>query len=226
MRIRHLHAWDLSTHAARAVQEDLADQVRIEALGPVRTVAGCDLSFVKGDPRVWAGVVVMEVDTLEVLEEAWAASEATFPYVPGFLSFREIPPLVPLFEGLRNTPDAVICDGHGIVHPRRLGLAAHLGLVLDIPCVGCAKSPFVGEWEAPETARGSTSPITLDGAQVGTVLRSRDGVKPVFVSPGHRADIPGSLALVERCLTRYRLPETTRAAHQLVNRVRKGMPTR
>jgi deoxyribonuclease V len=115
-----------------------------------------------------------------------------------------------------------VCDGHGIAHPRRLGLAAHLGLVLDLPSVGCAKTPFVGDWEEPGEARGSRSPLVLDGETVGTVLRTRDRVKPVFVSPGHRIDREGAVELVERCLTGVRLPETTRRAHQLVNRVRKA----
>lgn len=222
MNIRRLHPWNLSVEDARAVQEDLAGQVRLEPLGEVKRVAGCDLSFVAGDPRVWAGVVVLDAETLEVVEEAWAVSESTFPYVPGYLSFREIPPLVPLFESLAHPPDAVICDGHGIAHPRRLGLAAHLGLILDLPCVGCAKTPFVGDWEEPGEARGAASPLTLDGERVGTVVRTRDRVKPVFASPGHRVDVPGAVDLIERCLTGFRLPETTRQAHQLVNRVRKS----
>lgn len=223
MLVRRRHEWEVSLGEAREIQRELASEVRLEPLeGEVGLVAGADLSFSRGDPMVHAGVVVLRLPGFEVVESVHLSRESRFPYVPGYLSFREIPPLVELFEGLRHTPDAVICDGQGLAHPRRLGLACHLGLLLDLSTVGCAKSHFVGEYQEPGEEKGARSPLVLDGEEVGVVLRSRSGVKPLFVSPGHRIDVPGAVSLVERCLGRYRQPETTRAAHGLVNRVRKA----
>jgi len=221
--VRRLHAWNLSYPEATQLQRELAGRLEHPPLqASPELVAGADVSFSRRDPVLHAGVVVLRLPELETVEERWVSREVAFPYVPGFLSFREIPPLVEVFEGLEQAPGAVICDGQGIAHPRGLGLAAHLGLLLQVPTVGCAKSRFVGEHEEPGTRRGAQAPLWLDGRQVGVVLRSRDGVKPLWVSPGHGVDLEGAVRLVEACLGRYRLPETTRRADALVNRVRKA----
>lgn len=223
MKVRHLHPWDLTFPEAAELQRRLAEQLEFPPLrGSVRTLAGADLSFSRRDPVLHAGIVVLALPGLEPIESVFTSMRVEFPYVPGYLSFREIPPLVGLFERLETTPDAVLCDGQGIAHPRGLGLAAHLGLLLDLPTVGCAKTRFVGEYAPPGPEKGDWSPLTLEGRVVGAALRTRTGVKPVFVSPGHKVDLEGALRLVQLATTRFRLPETTRQSHQLVNRVRRG----
>lgn len=227
MDVRRLHAWDLDRPDAAELQRELAGKLEHPPLGELpELVAGADVSFSKRDPMLHAGVVVLRLPGLETVEERWVSREVAFPYVPGFLSFREIPPLAEVFEGLETTPGAVICDGQGIAHPRGLGLAAHLGLLLGVPTVGCAKSRFVGEHAEPGRSRGARAPLLLEGREVGAVLRSRDGVKPLWVSPGHGVDLEGAVRLVEACLGRYRLPETTRRADALVNRVRRAAQAR
>lgn len=216
--------WELTPRKAIARQSELRSQVRSEPLdvGSLRTVAGCDLSSNRGRPEVWAGLVVLEAATFEVVDEAVVATTMTFPYVPGLLSFRELPPLLAAYERLTVAPDAILCDGHGYAHPRRLGLASHAGLLFDRPTVGCAKSRLIGEFDEPGTSRGSCSDLLDEGELIGQVVRTRDGVKPLFVSLGHRCRLQDAVELVLRCGRRHRLPEPTRLAHQLVNRARRG----
>ncbi|MBI5686462.1 MAG: endonuclease V [Verrucomicrobia bacterium] len=196
-----------------------------------RLVAGADVSYdfvptrfskgKKASEFLYAAVVVLELPSLRAVETASVAGRAEFPYVPGLLSFREIPPLLEAFRKLRVTPDAVLVDGQGIAHPRRCGLASHLGLVLDLPAVGCAKSRLIGEYREPGLRRGSTSALRDGGEIVGRVVRTRDGVAPLFVSVGHKISLDAAVALVLECAPRYRLPETTRQAHSLVNELRR-----
>lgn len=223
MDFAELHSWDLDYDQARALQESLAGRVdRTSVLGPWRTVAAADVSYNKFDPRLYAAVVVADATTGEVLERVGVASEARFPYIPGLLSFRESPAVLDAFRRLTVRPDVVICDGQGYAHPRRMGLACHLGLWLDVPTVGCAKSRFIGTHDEPGPRRGDRSPLLDDGETIGAVVRTRDRVSPVFVSVGHRCDLDGAVAAVLACATKYRLPDVSRLAHGYVNDLRRS----
>jgi deoxyribonuclease V len=211
-----LHSWNLSTTEAVALQKRLAsDVVREDRLGPVHRVAGVDVGYGKrgGDAR--AAVVVLELADLTVLESTTATRAVAFPYVPGLLSFREAPVAIEALGKLRVRPDLLLCDGQGIAHPRRLGIASHLGLLLDIPSVGVAKSRLFGTHEDPGPRRGDWVPLMDKGEVIGAVLRTRPGTKPVYVSIGHRVGLDTAVAFVMRCTTRFRLPETTRTADRL-----------
>jgi len=216
-----LHDWNLSPAEAQRLQEQLAARVDVSSPPPKpRLLGGADISYDRGDDRLYAAVVVLEAATLEVVEQADSVGRATYPYVPGLLSFREAPALIAAFERLKREPDVLICDGQGIAHPRRLGIASHLGLWLDLPTIGCAKSKLCGTYEEPGPNRGDRAPLFHKGELIGTVLRTRTNVRPVFVSPGHRCDLAGAERIVLEALGRYRLPIPTRAAHQAVNRLR------
>jgi deoxyribonuclease V len=223
MRVGHLHDWDLTIAEARALQGELAARVDTRSPPPAwSTLAAADVSYNRYDPLLHAAVVVVEADTLRVIERAGVSMRVTFPYVPGYLSFREVPPLLEAFRRLDAEPDVVLCDGQGLAHPRRLGLACHLGLWLDRPTVGCAKSRLIGTFDEPGPLRGARSPLVDRGEVVGAVLRSRDRTKPLFVSPGHRCDLEGAVGVVMACLRRTRLPEPARMAHDYVNALRRG----
>ena len=173
----------------------------------------------------YAAVVVLRVGTWEVIEQSGMIAEARFPYVPGLLSFREAPPVIEAFRKLTVRPDVLVCDGQGIAHPRRLGLASHLGLWLGIPTIGCAKSWLCGEYQEPGPERGDWSPLTDCGELIGAVVRTRTKVKPLYVSPGHLCDLDSAMATVLATATKYRQPITTRVAHDFVNALRrKGRP--
>ncbi len=212
--IRHLHRWDLTPAEAVALQQELRHKVRLEAdPGPVRRVAGVDVSCRGEEAR--AAVVVLSFPELRRVDQGLAEVPLTFPYVPGLLSFREGPAVLAAFERLTLWPDLVLFDGQGLAHPRRLGLACHLGLFLDLPSIGCAKSRLCGQHEEPGPERGDWTPLYDGGEILGAVLRSRPQVKPLYVSPGHRVDLKQAVHYVLACCTRYRLPETTRWAHRL-----------
>jgi len=224
VKSRHVHGWDLSCGEARALQERLRREVtRSGRLGKVRNVAGADVSWTKGGRKLFSGVVVMSLPGLEIVEEVWASSDACFQYVPGLLSFREIPGLLKAFEKLRCRPDVVICDGQGIAHPRRMGLASHLGLVLGLPTIGCAKSRLIGTFAEPGEEAGSRSPLKVGKEIVGAVLRTRSRVRPVFVSTGHKIGLERSVSIVTACCKGFRLPEPSRRAHQLAGRACAGV---
>ncbi|HEY1190271.1 MAG TPA: endonuclease V, partial [Gemmata sp.] len=178
-----LHDWPATEAEAVELQNALRNRVDVSAPppGPIALVAGCDIAYHRTEPRLFAAVVVLRVDDLSVVEERLVSREVTFPYVPGLLSFREVPALLELFVNLRHAPDAVMLDGQGIAHPRRFGLACHLGLWLDLPCVGCAKSWLIGDYTEPGRDAGAASPLTINGEEVGAVVRSATGVKPVYV---------------------------------------------
>jgi deoxyribonuclease V len=223
-RIEPLHAWDVTVAEAQAIQRRLRAAVRLEPLdlSCLRTVAGADLSFDRGADTVFAGFVVLALPGLEVVDRAGVRTTATFPYVPGLLSFREAPPLLEAWQQLRVRPDALICDGQGLAHPRRFGLACHVGLLLDLPCAGCAKRILVGTHAPVGEAPGERTPLRDRGETVGAALRLRAGVTPVYVSPGHRCDLESAVELVRRCAGATRVPETTRQAHLFVNQLRRG----
>jgi len=188
---------------------------------PVRLVAGADVAFTPDDHACIAGIVVWNVAEARMVEEAVARRPAKFPYVPGLLSFREAPAVLAAARKLKSEPDVFMFDGQGMAHPRRFGLACHVGVLLDRPSLGCAKSLLCGEPAVPAARRGSTRPLMHDGEQVGVILRTRDGVKPVFVSVGHRMTLEDAVAVVLACGGGFRLPEPTRLAHQLVTRERR-----
>lgn len=221
MRPAILHRWDLSIDQAKALQAQLAQQVRPETtFDPVavRTVAGVDVGF-RGDVAQ-AAVVVLTFPGLEPVDCARAEIQVTFPYVPGLLAFREGPSVLAALEGLHIWPDVFLFDAHGLAHPRRLGLAAHMGVVLDWPSIGCAKSRLTGHHEDPGETAGGWVPLLDAGQTIGAVVRSRRGVQPLYVSIGHRVDLPTAIAFVLRCTRGYRLPETTRYAHQVAGGAR------
>jgi deoxyribonuclease V len=213
-----------SVPEAREVQERLRSLVRHVALRPdrVRLAGAADVTFLGSKDMVAACIVVFDLATKTVLEEQAAVRRVRFPYVPGFLTFREGPPVLAAWEKLSLRPDVMLFDGHGIAHPRRLGIASHMGVLLDVPSVGCAKRRLVGEHVTPGLKKGDTAPLTLEGETVGAVVRTRAGVKPVFVSPGHRADLPSSVSLVLSLCSRYRIPDPARRAHQLTQEIRKA----
>jgi deoxyribonuclease V len=217
--VRHAFAVDLAR--ARALQETLRGRVREEPLrGRLRLVAGADASWSRESPWLFAAVVVLALPGLEVVETAGVRARARFPYVPGYLSFRELPAVLAAFERLRAVPDLIVYGGHGRAHPRRFGIASHLGVVLDLPTVGCAKSPLVGSFREPGARRGAHAPLVHEGERIGSALRTREGAKPVFVSVGHRVTLADARRLVLRLAPRFRLPEPIRAAHARVNALR------
>ena len=217
------HPWDLTPAAARVLQAELALAVdSTTPLSPWRTLAAADVSFDRGSEILYAAVVVVEAETFEVIERVGLESPARFPYVPGLLSFREAPALLEAFDRLKSRPDVVLCDGQGIAHPRRLGIASHLGLRLDLPTVGCAKSRLCGKYDEPGPDRGDRGPLVDGGEVVGAVLRTRPKVAPLFVSPGHRCDLESAVGLVLATTRKYRLPVPARLAHEYVNEVRRA----
>jgi deoxyribonuclease V len=224
MDFRPLHDWNVSQEEAKAIQNRLRGLVRVESLDvdAIRTVAGADISFDKGSDTVYAGFVVLRLPERTVVERAGVRTTAAFPYVPGLLSFREVPPLLEAWQKLSARPNALICDGQGLAHPRRFGIACHLGLLLDLPTIGCAKSILVGAHEPVGPAPGDHAPLAHQGETVGTALRTQAGVAPVFVSVGHRCDLESAVALVNRCAGPTRVPETTRHAHLFVNSLRRA----
>ncbi len=215
--------WPTTLPEARELQESLRKRVRLTPLSTrLRRVAGCDVSEDRAAGRVFAAVVVLSWPDLDRIEIATATRDARFPYVPGYLSFREGPLLDEAFARLSERPDLVMFDGQGIAHPRRCGLASHLGVLWDLPAVGCAKSRLVGDADEPGLSRGDWSSLVDRGELVGSVLRTRHGVKPMWVSPGHRIDHEGARRVVLEACTRFRLPETTRRAHLEVNVLRRA----
>lgn len=258
--MKKLHSWNLSYSQARDLQERLACKVRHTPLKSTpKTVAGIDCAFSKDGKRILAAVVVLQFGNFEVVETANAARKVTFPYIPGLLSFREAPVCIAAVEKLTNQPDVFIIDGQGIAHPRRLGLAAHLGLFFNKPTIGCAKSRLIGQFEEPPLQKGAytllthtktpehnaqrdgvaaspkggmgLSQNTIHNAQscpersrrgeiIGAVVRTRTNVKPLFVSVGHKCLLEEAIEITLACTTKYRLPEPTRLAHQLVGRLK------
>ena len=222
--IHHAHSWNVSPREAVAIQRELAGKVRQTPLPrPVETIAGIDVS-IRGDPGAGPGqalaqaaIVVLRFPSLEVVDRAVWRSEVPFPYVPGLLSFREMPVILPALERLSGRPDVLVTDSQGFAHPRRFGLACHLGVLLDRPAFGIAKSLFVGTFEAPAPEKGSRAALVdkKTGEVLGTVLRTRTNVKPVYVSVGHRITLEEAVALALACAPRYKIPEPTRQAHLL-----------
>ncbi|MDZ7754387.1 MAG: deoxyribonuclease V [Gammaproteobacteria bacterium] len=217
------HPWGVGPREARAIQERLRERVVTrDRLAGTERLAGVDVGFEEAGAVTRAAVVVLDSDTLEVVERSLVRRPTAFPYVPGLLSFREIPAILAALDGLTTPPQVLLCDGQGIAHPRRFGLAAHLGVLTDLPAVGVAKKRLVGSHGPVPQERGGWCSLEDDGQVIGAVLRTRQGVKPVYVSIGHRVSLETAVALVMSCTTRFRLPETTRAAHRLASVEKEG----
>ena len=222
MRVSELHRWDVSPAEARSIQRDLAELLVLAdtiGLDEVATVAGVDNGYVKrdGETTAHAAVVILSFPALDVLETVAAERRIDFPYVPGLLSFREAPAVLAAFAQVTITPDVLLFDGQGYAHPRRFGLASHLGLILDRPAVGCAKSRLVGEYEEPERVFGAATPLIDRGEVIGAAVRTRPRHKPLFVSPGHKMSIDGAVKLALACCRDGGfMPVPTRLAHEAV----------
>ncbi len=226
--MKKLHSWNLSYSQARELQTELSGKVQFTPLKKKpQLIAGLDCAFSKDGKRIFAVVIVLRLPQFELVETVNATRKVTFPYIPGLLSFREAPACLAAVEKLHNQPDVFIIDGQGIAHPRRLGLAAHLGLYLDKPTIGCAKSRLIGKYEEPLLEKGASSPLKDEkGKQntkseiIGAVLRTRKNVKPVFVSVGHKCLLEDAVRVVLDCVIKYRLPEPTRLAHQTLSKLK------
>lgn len=216
MQLAISHRWDLSTHEATALQAELAEKVLSHTTfdpSAVQTVAGVDVGFRKNVAH--AAIVVLSFPELCPVDQALGRAPVTFPYIPGLLAFREGPSVLNALEQLTTRPDLLIFDGHGVAHPRRMGLAAHMGVILDHPSIGCAKSRLIGIHDEPGPAVGDWVPLTDEGELIGAVVRSRAKVKPLYISVGHRVSLATAIDLVLQCTRGFRLPETTRLAHKL-----------
>jgi deoxyribonuclease V len=215
--------WDLTPREAIRAQEALRERVVLEdRFEMIRTVAGADLAFDPATNVAFAGVIVYRFPELQEMERRSARQKLRFPYVPGLLSFRESPVLLGAFARLRTEPDLILIDGHGLAHPRRFGIACHIGVLFDRPTIGCAKSLLVGDFEEPATRAGSSSPLIYHHQRVGTVLRTRDGVKPIFVTQGHCVALESAVRLVRACTDGFRIPRPTRQADHYVGELRRA----
>lgn len=218
MWIRHRHRWDVTAAEAVALQQRLRGEVvAVDRFSRVDTVAGVDVGFEERGTVTRAAVAVLSFPELKLREYAVARRPTGFPYVPGLLSFREIPAVLDALQRLERLPDMLLCDGQGRAHPRRFGIACHLGVLTDLPAIGVAKSRLVGTHAPLAETKGARQPLYDKGEEIGTVLRTRRGVRPLYISVGHRVALNTAVDFVLRCTTRYRLPETTRAAHKLAS---------
>ncbi|ADI65179.1 deoxyribonuclease V [Trichormus azollae] len=217
MKIDQSHTWPSTVEEARTIQETLRNLViTTDKLNtPIQHVAGVDVGFYHKMSR--AAVAVLSFPDLQIVETSLAYRPTSFPYIPGFLSFREIPAILDALEKIKTIPDIILCDGQGTAHRRRLGIACHLGVLIDIPIIGVAKSLLIGKHEELPEAKGSWQPLIHQNETVGAVLRTRSGVKPLYISSGHRISLPTAIDYVLCCTPKYRLPETTRIADKLAS---------
>ena len=219
-----LHRWDLKPAEARALQRELAPKVLLRPLPEAfRVLGAADLAYVAPANRLVAVVVTFQWPELSFLESTHVVTSITFPYISGLLSFREVPAVLAALGKLQYPPDVLLCDGQGIAHPRRFGLASHLGLCLDLPTVGCAKSRLCGDYEPFALQRGAGVPLRFRDEVVGWVFCSRTGVRPIYISPGHLSDQESSKELIRSCLGGFRIPEPQRQAHKLATQLRNAL---
>ncbi|NJO40704.1 MAG: deoxyribonuclease V [Cyanobacteria bacterium CRU_2_1] len=218
MNIQPRHNWNLSPEEAIALQQSLRDEIiTADQIGVVHRVAGIDVGFEDSGRTTRAAVVVLSFPELKLQQQAIARRPTSFPYIPGLLSFREVPAVLDALEKLSITPDLLLCDGQGIAHPRRFGIACHIGLLTNLPAIGVGKSLLVGTHPTVPEQKGEWVPLQHKGETIGAVLRTRPGTKPLYISPGYRVSLETAIAYVLQCTTKYRLPETTRFAHKLAS---------
>lgn len=217
------HRWDLKPSEALQLQQELRAKVIIQPFNrPIKYIGGADISYNKGSLELYAGIVVLEYESQEVVAWSTVVQQSTFPYIPGLLSFRELPPLMAAWRRIPLIPDVMMTDSQGIAHPRRMGEACHFGLLTGIASIGCAKKNLMGHYDAPKPERGSYSPIRHREETLGYALCTKDKVKPVFISPGYAISLEESREVALHCARGYKIPEPTRQAHLLVNRLRMG----
>lgn len=218
MKVKKLHSWKVTPEQAKSIQNQLRSKlIRRDEFEEIHTVAGVDVGMNRKQSMAKAAVVVLSYPGLNLVEQQISETRLEMPYIPGLLSFREIPPLINVFEKTTNEPDLVIADGQGIAHPRRLGLASHLGLILDKPTIGCAKSVLCGKYEEPDKEAGSTAYLYDGDEIIGAAVRTRTNVNCVFVSIGHKISLESAIHYTLNCCTKYKLPQTTRLAHRLAS---------
>ncbi len=213
---------NISPKEAIQVQKELREQIEIAPLDQeVKTVAGADISFDRGSDEIHAAIIVLELPDLEPVARSLVSDEMPFPYIPGLLAFREMPVLLKAWDQLSIKPDVLILDGHGIAHPRRMGIATHFGIEADHPTIGCAKNILTGSHSKLGNKKGATADLTDEDEKIGFALRSRSNVNPIFISPGHNLSFEDAYSIIMNTLTKYKLPRTTRLAHQWANKLRK-----
>lgn len=223
MRTPELNYDQLTISQATLIQHDLRKQLILDPWQKeIRTIAGADISLELYSETVYAGIVVLSYPELQPVSYSLVKSTTVFPYVPGFLAFREIPAILKAYEQMPVKPDVVMFDGNGILHARRMGIASHFGVLTHSVTMGCAKKKLAGQYVEPGQEKGACTPVVDKGEVIGYALRSKDKVKPVFISPGHQMSLQDSLGLAMKCLAKHRLPEPTRRAHEYVNRFRTG----
>src|SRR4030042_2771244 len=221
--MKPLHPWKVSIEKAIRIQENLKGRLILKkTFSSLKTIGGADVAYSINKNSFFGAIVVLSYPEMKLIDNATAQGKISFPYIPGLFSFREGPILVKVFQGLKVKPDLMIFEGHGIAHPGGLGLASHMGLWFNLPSIGCARTPLLKEFDSPALSRGSFEWIFLKGKKVGAVVRTRQGVKPVFVSPGHRIDLMTSIRIVLATCQRYRIPEPLRKAHQISREMLSG----
>lgn len=219
MEILETHRWDISEIEAINLQQKLAQKViKDDLFDQIQYVAGIDVAYSKINDKLIAAIVILESDSLKLVESVTVEDTVQFPYIPGLFSFRELPPIIKAFKKIKTTPQLVVCDGQGLAHPRRFGLACHLGTLYDIPTIGCGKTRLLGNYQEPEQHRGAQSPLIDNSEIIGNVLRTQNNINPIFVSIGHRVSLTTACHWILKLSPKYRLPETTRQADQLVKR--------
>jgi deoxyribonuclease V len=218
--MKPLHSWNVSVEEAIRIQETLRDRIILKNTSlKVRTIGGGDVAYSKSDNLLFGAIVVLSFPHMEILDTATCDGKVPFPYIPTLLSFREGPILIKTFQKLKIKPDVVIYDGQGIAHPRGMGLASHMGLWFDLPSIGCAKTPLLDEFISPGPFKGSLEWLRREGKKVGAVLRTKEKVKPLFISPGHRIDLMTSIHLILESCRGFRIPEPLRKAHQITREI-------
>ncbi len=222
LKYLNLHSWEVSPQEAIKIQKDLKSNISLKkSFSKIDKVAGADVSYYKN--KMIAGIVILKFPQLEIIEKKSSVSSVNFPYISGLLTFREGPSLLGVFKKIKTTPDVILFDGQGIAHPRRMGLATHLGLFLNKPTIGCAKSRLSGKYTSVGEEKGDYALLKEDEEILGAVLRTRKRVKPIFVSPGYKIDLPNSIEIVLKCIVKYRLPLPVREAHIFVNQIRNNL---